>query len=178
MLNEGKERPTVMSPQLRVEVRFRLSARHRQFIDAIVASKQFRYRFPSDFYRHAVQLRLKQLTDEDSLDLIFFEHDIKVEAELQENARYYQSELKSIEIEVKRYVGMGQFVPAKRALNVGIRRLTRERRSDCRNACIAKLKRELERLVDADAPDSSEPRKLSLLKVRTPQLPRATNGSE
>jgi Arc/MetJ-type ribon-helix-helix transcriptional regulator len=178
MVNDEKERPAVMGSPRRVQVRFLLGTKHRRFIDAIVASKRFRYGFPSDFYRHAVQLLLEQLAQKMCLESIFIEHDMKVAAEAQANARYYQSELESIKAEVNRYVEMGQFNPAKRALNAGIRRLTRDRRSDCRNACIAKLKRELERLLDADAPDSSEPYKLSLLKVSTPHLRRANNGSE
>jgi hypothetical protein len=122
-----------------VRIRFQIDPEHRKAVEAIVWSRRFRYRYPCDFYRHAVQVLLHLLSGSRELEKVFAEYQLILDDRDREEAEYYVLAFQVLEEQIDHHLSAGQIGRARRLLQRTVVRLRRQSRSCWRDNCLEKI---------------------------------------
>jgi len=98
------------------KVRFRMNSENRKIVEAIVSSGRFAYRYPCDFYRHAVRVLIKQLSCFEDVDNLVAEYQLKIAAQRTIEAQRYRLTFEDLKQEVERLLSSGKRWQARRSL--------------------------------------------------------------
>lgn len=123
-----------------VRIRFQIDPEHRKAVEAIVWSRRFRYRYPCDFYRHAVQVLLDILSDSGDLEKIYGEYQLIADDRDREAAEYYLLAFQVLEEQVNDHLSKGQNGRATKLLQGTVACLRTQPRSCWRDNCLEKIR--------------------------------------
>ncbi len=130
--------------------RFRISPDDREMIEAVVSSGQFPYRFPSDYYRHAVKTHLRWLSWFEDMSGILENHQTKLEFRQKEKADFYGLIFNVLKQEVEGHLSKGKNAQAQKSLLRTVARLRMEPRSSSRDYCLERIREKWWALLDGE----------------------------